>query len=183
MIGPDPSQDDAMETLLAAGAGGHGDDRLRAAVLARTMRVVRFRRHRRRLALAGALAACYLAGLATTGTWRLRSERPPQTARELADAADRAPHAPREAAPAKPHAEREEYVASHSLTRFEIRRRSGDAHLRHPAELAPAIRDYTLALNTASDAERAIAPERDSWLLMALKNARMKEIGHEGHVP
>jgi hypothetical protein len=42
-----------------------------------------------------------------------------------------------------------------------------------------AIRTYARALKYASAEERAISPEHDTWLLMALKDAKSKETKHE----
>jgi hypothetical protein len=69
-------------------------------------------------------------------------------------------------------------VATAKVTRFEAYRRAGDRFLREPAQLSMAVRSYTNALSVASAEERAISPERDSWLLMALKDSRIKERSH-----
>jgi hypothetical protein len=51
-----------------------------------------------------------------------------------------------------------------------------DRYLHEKGDVALALRYYTRALNTASNEQQAISVEEDSWLLMALKTSRMKEM-------
>jgi hypothetical protein len=56
-------------------------------------------------------------------------------------------------------------------------RRAGDRYLEAEGNVASALRCYRLALDLASESELAVAPE-DTWLLIALKDARQKEREH-----
>src|SRR5262245_38351686 len=60
-----PVPADPIEQFLNTPAPLAGDDRLRQTLLLRTTQLLRRRRRLKRLGLAAALAACYLAGLAT----------------------------------------------------------------------------------------------------------------------
>ncbi len=184
MTGPHDPQDDLVNILLGKLSRQDSNDRLRRLLLARTTGVVRFRRRLKRFAWATALAACYLAGMATTQMWRPQGGQSSLTAGEHASAAGpRPPSDAGKSLPPQASHPAPRQVASRAPSRFEVLRQSGDAHLRDPAGLIGATHDYTLALNAASAAERAIAPGRDSWLLMALKDAKLKETAHASRPP
>jgi hypothetical protein len=177
---------DPLEAILGPNRGSPENADLRAALLERTTGIIRQRRRLRRLAMVAALAAFYLAGAATAGVWwAWRPVVPAATPKEGSAGGEAAPAAgtrnpsePRRG-PRVPAPEgTEQAVATAKVTRFEAYRRAGDRFLREPAQLSLAVRSYGNALNVASDAERAISPERDSWLLMALKESRLKERSH-----
>jgi hypothetical protein len=57
------------------------------------------------------------------------------------------------------------------LTPYDRMRRTGDRQLEIDANIPAATRSYQKALELASAEQRVIAPDRDSWLLMALKQS------------
>jgi hypothetical protein len=61
--------------------------------------------------------------------------------------------------------------------RAELYREAGDRYLSAESDPESALRCYTAALDAGAGADRAVAPA-DSWLLMALKDAREKEKRH-----
>jgi hypothetical protein len=65
------------------------------------------------------------------------------------------------------------------MSRYEWMRREGDRLLRVSGDIAQAVRRYNRALTLATDQELAIAPDEDSWLLMALKTEHTKETNND----
>lgn len=177
---------DPVEAILGPSRGSPQNADLRAALLQRTMGIIRRRRRLRRLAMVAALAAFYLAGAATAQTWwPWRPGAPAAAPKEtfpgggpaaVADRQDSDEPKPSPQAPAPDGMG--QAVATAKVNRFEAYRRAGDRFLQEPAQLSRAVRSYRNALNVASAEERAISPERDSWLLMALKESRLKERSH-----
>ena len=186
MSAPDERTPDPVEAVLAASRGDLDTAGLRAALLERTTGIIRRRRRVRRFAVAAALLACYLAGAATAETWWPWRPGAPATASHEtvpgggpATVADRPdsdgpPPVPQTPAPDGVG----QAVATAKISRFEAYRQAGDRFLKEPAQLSLAVRSYSNALSVASAEERAISPERDSWLLMALKDSRIKERSH-----
>jgi hypothetical protein len=145
--------------------------------------VLRRRRRLKRIGLVVALAACYLAGLATMRLWLA----PPVTAN--APPAQNAPEVAKETpprpapGPAAQSPEDNPHLPADVLERLgelaarekqaELFRRAGDRYLEGD-NLPSALRCYRLALDCGSEKDLAIAAE-DSWLLMSLKDARQKE--------
>ena len=64
--------------------------------------------------------------------------------------------------------------------RAALYRQAGDRYLDEERDPAAALRCYTLALQDASDQDLAVSAD-DSWLLMALKEARRKEKSDDSH--
>lgn len=153
---------------------------LRQAVFTRTTRLLRRRRWRRRVALVGALAACYLAGVLTM---RLATPAPDQPRPERAGEAPRPP-AP-EDTPAVAAAVAEDHSAlalewrafESSERRVELYRLAGDRYLEQERDLQSALRCYRQALDASPSGGLAIEAS-DNWLLIALKEARQKEDRH-----
>ncbi len=153
------------------------DDRLRAAVFARTVGVLRGRRRLKRCALAAGLLGCYLAGITTMGLLRAGQERDrppaagPATTGNSLRAASQRRHV-------STHP-REEKVAVKKPSGFESWRRIGDHFLSDSGDVSLAVAGYSEAINLASAKERRISPGQDNWLLMALKqDALSKEKRH-----
>jgi hypothetical protein len=184
-------QRDPVGELLTIPAPTRGD-RLRPLLLEKTMSAVRRRRIVRRLGLAGALAACYLAGIVSAGGWmRLPAppdgsvvEQPagppvqrgtvpdqPSVGAPLRENRD-SPHENRGSPQDRPPTKRTTAVARAD---FEQIRRVSDRYLNEQGDVLTALHYYTRALKQASPAERAISVEHDSWLLMALKQAQIEE--------
>lgn len=186
MNAPDEPGRDLVETVLGPHGGGPENAGLRAALLQRTTGILRRRRRMRRLGAVAALLACYLAGAATAETWWPWRPLAPAAAHKegatvgeptsVAGTQDSTEPKPGREAPLPEGAGPPPATAK--VSPFEVRRRAGDRFLREPAQLALAVRSYTNALRVASVEERAISPERDSWLLMALKESRLKERNH-----
>jgi hypothetical protein len=189
MSEPDEFRDDLAERLRPVGGERPAAaDALRKAVLSRTVGVIRFRRRLKNCILAASLVACYLAGVATMGLHSPASttvSRPSNTQTTAAQS----PPTPQESpalemakdlpkSQSGPPSVENKQAAEPKLARDEILCRQGDQSLAD-GNLKQAIRKYQLALNLAPADRRAIAPQQDTWLLMALKNARTKEITHD----
>jgi hypothetical protein len=175
-----------FDRLLEAGSGEPAgavrtDDALRQAVFDRSARVLCRRRAVRRFGWVAALAACYAAGLATArfgpssaiGSASVAAVSPGATGAASAPAAPSRPRnyvrvisdGPAEN-PAKPPVKRP--------SRFVWLCRTSDRYLAQ-GDVTAAIGYYRKALAVATDEELAIATDRDSWLLIALKHERLQE--------
>jgi hypothetical protein len=178
----DDSQNDPLDAMLARKGELCGDENLRQAVLANTLGVIRRRRRLKRCAMAATLLGCYLAGIATVAFWQpgIMNPAKPSTPQIIAHT-----QLPSNAAqttalsPAEELAAIKAYKPSAPRSRFEVLRREGDRYLQDPEKLQLAVRTYSNALKYASAGQRAISPEHDTWLLMALKDAQFKEIKNE----
>ncbi len=161
------SDPDPLGDLLAPPAPAV-DDNLRGDLRERTGRVVRWRRRWRRLARAAALAACYAAGLLTMQVpQRPDGRRSPEMTSQT--------EPPKEEAIPPASALALEWKALDSpQPRPDLYRRAGDRYLDDEKDPESALRCYGQALDAAGEVGRAVAAE-DSWLLMAIKNARQKE--------
>jgi hypothetical protein len=149
---------DADDVLLANIPAGD-TNALREAVLRQTVGVVRFRRRMKNCILGLSLAGCYLAGMATASL---------RTPGELAGTPLPA------ASPAS-----ETGVEIAALSPEEAARRDADWQLLDHGDVKEAVLGYDRYLRLASADHRAISAERDSWLLMALKDARLRGTSHE----
>jgi hypothetical protein len=167
MPGPVDPHDDLIDAALGAAARPRDTASLRETVLLQTLGVRRFRRRLRRCFLALSLAGCYAAGLATA------------TLPRTADRGTRPPPAISSGLPT-PSAAANREMAAARLTREEVIRRDADRCLLERGDVKEAVRGYGLYLKLASADGQAISPEKDSWLLMALKDARSKEMKHDG---
>ncbi len=179
---PLPPPDDVDELLRPRPAAGN--DPLRQVLLARTTAALRRRRRLRRLGLAAALAACYLAGMLTV---RLGMS-PASTDRPAAAVAKADRPAKKEAPPVRPAPRQREAPAEAAPSalalewqaldsddrRFELYRRAGDRYLEESNDVESALRCYRGAYAAASEKERAVSVH-DNWLLMAVKQERLKE--------
>jgi hypothetical protein len=59
--------------------------------------------------------------------------------------------------------------------RVELYRRAGDLYYERFGDHAAAIRCYRKALDGGTDADLTVQADKDNWLLMSLKVARLKE--------
>jgi hypothetical protein len=146
---------------------------LRKTVLQRTTRILRHRRWARRVAVAAALAACYAAGVASMYWLRAPARAEVIIVEKTAEPAPSPPATvPRKA---EPSAVDLEWLAVESPDkRVEFYRRAGDRYLAESNDTEAALRCYRQMLNTGSEKDLLIAAD-DNWLLMALKDARLKE--------
>jgi hypothetical protein len=171
---PEPN-DAFMDSLLSPQPAGDGPEPLRRLLLARTTGLLRRRRQLRWLALAGAMAACFAAGMLTM---RLLTAAPPVPA-----AHEEVVKRPSEPSPAPPPAVPESALAlewqsvDSPQPRRDLDRRAGDRYLAEDGDVQAALRCYERALAGATDEELAIS-SNDNWLLMAIKDARQKEKRH-----
>ena len=177
--------DDFLDGVLGADSAPRPSDALRAAVLSQTVGVIRFRRRMKKCVLAASLLGCYLAGVATTTLWQPAQGPLPSPAAIVATAEPTAteptepPAMRRPSQPSRQNSPVARPVGSPRKNRVQTMREKADRHLLEQGDVASALRDYTCALNLAPASQRAIRPEQDTWLLMALKNARAKELRHE----
>jgi hypothetical protein len=179
----DSSMSDPVEAALGFDEHSGGNpEALRGAIFEQTLGVIRFHRRVKRGLFAVSLFGCYLAGAVTVGLLRI-------DARQTAVA----PPAPMTVVHPKEIVGQEEDVASPQEitptatavvefqppakmpTAFESWRNVGDYYLRKYGDISLATASYAQAIDLATEEERAIAPGKDNWLLMALKDARTKE--------
>jgi len=188
MSSPDALEPDLVDKLLNV-EGPRGTERIRPRLLAETTSVVRRRRIVRRLGLMAALAGCYLAGVATADGWRGASAQPDGSLvqRRIASE-DSAPEGVRPTPKPtqslgirrqRPVQRSGRPRAAPAPADFEHIRRVSDRYLYEQGDIATALHYYTRALDRASPAEREVSVEKDSWLLIALKEARKEENQNE----
>ena len=161
-MNPNDFSDEQFHSMASTAERIPASQQLRDAVLSRTTQTIRNRRRMRRAGLAAALVACYLGGIATM------SLRPTAVNAE-ADARTvvRQPVRPEDDQIAANSAQ----LKAKRITPYERLRRVGDQQLEKFANIPAATRTYQKALQLASADQRAIAPDRDTWLLMALKQS------------
>jgi hypothetical protein len=202
MDDPHAMHPDAIDELLRPGPAPAGPDRLRQAVLLRTTALLRRRRRLRRLALAAALVACYLAGLWTArlGMTSASEEDRFQAAREHSGgqrpkepaASPRSPGADRKPAGASSDKAPEPLPSDGKVSsalalewqaidsperRAELYRRAGDLYLQENNDVPSALRCYRGALAAGTEKDWTFSPD-DNWLLAAAKQERQKETLH-----
>jgi hypothetical protein len=176
---PDPVPSPADE-LLASLVPLPINAALEEALRQQTTGVVRRRRWLRRCAFAVALAACYAAGLLTMH-WlpptSSRQESVPERSSELASSAaasKAAPDVPNAATDDAPPVALEWQALDNPSGSPALLRVAGDRYLQETGDLASAVRCYRNLLDEESGAEPTISTD-DSWLLMALKEAKQRE--------
>jgi hypothetical protein len=183
---PNEFPNDRIEELLQLKQKSSADANLRQAVLSGTLGIIRRRRRVKRCMVAATLLGCYLAGVATVVLWRpgimnlsTRTTTPVVAETKLL---------PKTIVPVALTPE-EELAAikaykptSAPKSRFEVLRRTGDRYLKDPDKLQLAVQTYSKALKYATAEERAISPEHDTWLLMALKDAHSKETKNDAQL-
>lgn len=138
---------------------GQSDEsaRLRDALLLKTLSVVRRRRRVRQFTHVAMFAGCFVAGMLTMRGLQL----PPPTPSVETMVVN---------VPIKMGPPSVKSVAQPSKTSpYEHLRRDGDRDWNDPRRMKNAVYRYSRAVALASREQRAIDPEKDSWLLMALK--------------
>lgn len=126
--------------------------------------------------LAASLLGCYLAGMATTGIWRPTGDGRLQPSREPVATSQEPPSSL--ASSPRPVGVAGRRVAPEEMSRAELLRRSADRRLLEHGDVKLAVRGYEHFLDLSSAEQRAIPSREDNWLLMALKDARSKEMKH-----
>jgi hypothetical protein len=166
---------DPLDALLAPPLGT-ADEQFRRRILERSLGVMRRRRGFRLAAAAGGLVASFVVGLswwfgthpAAEPTPSLaEGPRPITTPLSLEWPDDPAPTALAEEWQAFDAADR----------RAENYRRAGDRYLAAEDDPASALRCYGASLDADPAASLAADPD-DSWLLLLVKDARIKEKSH-----
>jgi hypothetical protein len=176
-MAPSDFSDELLESMTSVGGQTPASQQLRDAVLSRTTRTIRNRRRTRRAGLAAALIGCYFGGIATMSLWpaaRALNRFAPDS--DVALAQNREPVTGTEARrPIRPEDDQTSVgnvqSAAARLTPYERMCRAGDQQLEKHEDIRAAIRSYKKALQLASSDQRSIAPDRDTWLLMALKQS------------
>lgn len=171
---PGSPERDFVDAALSPSPTRASPGLLRERLRLQTTGVIRQRRRVKRIAWAAALLVCYLAGVASSRAW-LSGETPARVDQIAQDEPQPAPPAPAPPGDQVRPVREKPGIAATKKNRFEVLKRSGDEFLREPEDLALAVRGYMRALDAASPEERSLSPN-DSWLLMALKQARSKEI-------
>jgi hypothetical protein len=141
-------------------------------VLHRTTSILRRRRWSRRASIVAGLAGCYAAGLASMYFVRAPTPAEMIIVEKAPDPTQTPLLAPRETDVSAVSLEWRAVESSDK--RVEFYRRAGDRYLAESNDTEAAMRCYRLMLNAASNTEMTISPD-DNWLLMALKDARLKE--------
>jgi hypothetical protein len=169
-----PNSDDAFCESLLTPSTVAASKEFRQSVLNQTLGLLRRRRRLRQWTVAAALAACFLGGMLIM-RWVLAPETalPGGPQEEMAQRQ-------REANPLLSPSPRPadtalglEWQALDSPTRRpELDRLAGDRYLAEETDARSALRCYERALD--GNADLTISPD-DSWLLMAIKDARQKE--------
>ena len=166
---------DPLDGLLQPPAPGEAGDGLLLRLLQQTTRVLRRRRRLRIVALAAALAACFVAGALTVYCFG-----PRQMERVVVVEKSPAPEAPPPRVPVPPPAPPASAVALEwqafdaDKPRPDLYREAGDRYLHEDGDPASAVRCYSQSLDGASDRDLAVSPD-DDYLLMVVKQARLKE--------
>jgi len=167
------NEHDPLETLLGDRSLGH-DESLRSDILGQTSVVLRWRRNVRRVKFVAALVVCFLAGAISMRLWQSPIEKDsPMVAEEIEKNVPQEPSAPVQIAVATTKKRTPRQVG------FEEIRGVSDRYLQEQGDLPTALQYYSRALDQASTDEMSVSVDEDSWLLMALKSARMKEKQNE----
>lgn len=184
-----PEEFDPLSELLSGDVLPPADPLRREALFAETRGVLRQRRLWQRGLWGATLVGMYVVGVLSVLAWEAarpldRLAGQPEGVREIQSAAptDEPNPAPLRPEPTRSADERGQAVARSepeaSLSTFEKLRRAGDRQLNERGNLQGAIGCYRRALDVASDDDLQIVPERDSWLLIPLKEARLETRKH-----
>ncbi len=155
---------DPLDELLTP-ADSPADERLRQELFARTARVLHRRRLARRLGRAGALAAACAAGLLLV-PWALPPEEPPSPS----EAVVMKEEPPEEAAPPVALEWRALERPGEAARYY---RAAADGYLQE-GDTTNATRCYANALDEGGSAALEASTD-DTWLFLAIKQARKKE--------
>ena len=168
---------DPVDDLLAMHSPPPPGGTFQEALGRRTVKLLRRRRWGRQAALVSALAASYVAGVVTVQ--RIPKGSPPrqeEMVQQVPSPRSLPPPNPEKAAPAvQETAVALEWRAIDSPTpRPDLFRRAGDRYLNEAGDIRSALRCYRNALDSGSEADEKISPN-DTWLLIALKEAKQRE--------
>ncbi|MCI0380531.1 MAG: hypothetical protein L0215_23335 [Gemmataceae bacterium] len=148
---------------------------LREALWQNTARLLRRKLWRRRLQTAAALAACVLAGMGIM--WLLQPRPKPEIIVQRIEVPQK-PFAEEKPQPTRETAVALEWRAfDSSENRGALYFQAGHRYLDDHGDMQSALRCYRLAFETDPELAQITDPG-DNWLVVALKNARRKEISH-----
>ena len=137
-------------------------------MIQRSVAVVRLQRQLKRVGIAAALVSCYLGGMLTMPLVRnVNSSATVATA--TGPLAPGSAGGPRHSA-VLPAELQEPALSEIKLTPYDRLRKLGDRQLADETDIPGAIRTYRQALKVASNDQRAVSVDHDSWLLMAIKS-------------
>jgi hypothetical protein len=169
---------DPLEAFLARKPDPSANEGLRAKLLLQTTRLLRRRRHWRRLGFLAALAACYVAGLVTM---RLLPAAPqvdqPITVQPPPPSDNKKPPVPPVVVEAMKNPVQLEWQAVQNEEKRAQLYRLAAQQYAQDSDWQSALRCYGNSLNVASEQDLTISVN-DDWLLMAIKDARQKEKTH-----
>jgi hypothetical protein len=167
-----------LDDFLDGGFTGDANDALQHALRQRTTQVLRRRRRFRQFGFAGLAAACYAAGLATMWVVLPRPAAMVERPQQPLVIAENKNQAPVEAKSPEPAAfyEFEAYTVPPEQRAAQLRK-AGDLYLEQERDYASALRCYTQAFDAGGAKALEFSPD-DNWLVMAIKNARRKEMIH-----
>jgi hypothetical protein len=164
---------DPLDALLAPPSLPPNADVLRRKVFARTQQFFRRRLLARRFALAAALLVSFAAGLLAMRTVKRPApvpELPTQIAHKDSPRLEERPSP----APEAPALAQEWQAFDSEDHRGELYKQVGDRYMTEESDLQSALRCYGNALDNGTERDRTISTQ-DTWLLMAIKDARQKE--------
>ncbi len=174
---PSPNEIDFADNLLRSSVRA-GDPAVRQRIFEATRKVLACRRFVQRVRWGAAFVACYLAGMLTmfmtSGGPRPQTDKPQLIGEPVA--------APQSTEPLPSAQDREWQALESSDNQAEKYRLAGDAYLTEQADPSGAMRCYTASLDRGGRASLEINPD-DSWLLMQIKSARLKEMNDAKNVP
>jgi hypothetical protein len=173
----DDFSDELFELMTTSGERTPASQQLRDAVIGQTTGTIRRRRRTRRASIAATLVACYLGGIATMSLW--------QSSRAVDRFVDGSAVAMDQNSEGVAGSETRRLVrpeddqvpdggaslAAARLTPYERLCRDGDQQLEEHDDIQAAMRSYKKALQLASADQRSVAPDHDTWLLMAMKQS------------
>jgi hypothetical protein len=165
---------DPLDEFLGRSFSCEANESMQLALRERTSRVLRRRRRLKKLTLAGAMAACFLAGMATMYGLLPRVAARNEPARPVVDVVAKKNDAVTAETPLPNALIVELQARAHNAERVARLRRAADLYLLEEQDYAAALRCYAQALNEADAQTLEISPD-DTWLEMALKDARRKE--------
>jgi hypothetical protein len=173
-----------LDDLLISGPLSPAPPHQREDLWRQTAGTQRRRRWARRTRVAAIVAAIYGAGVATVA-WRTRSSPPVERGIVSVPRQDEVPESERQLPPIggqndpyrnDPPQVIERWAAlADGRRRVELYRRAGDLYYERFADHAAAIRCYRHALDGGTAADLVVKADKDNWLLMSLKVARLKE--------
>ena len=187
MNSPDELPEDFSDCVPLPPEAGRANPALRERMLAQTTGVIRTRRRLKRLGLFTALAGCYLAGIATVHFIRPSVEPQSNIAAVLPEVYHPVrpeddgvfPESKSNPSKSNPSKSTLSPAAVAQLTPYDRLRQAGDRQLEEQNDIAAAARTYRKALQAATTDQQAISVDRDSWLLMAMKNDQAQTIAED----